>query len=111
MAQGNALTSCSNDDEPQVAQQEGKTGYVEFTLTRGADTRLDYKFNETTKGLDVTWSEGDQVVVLYKNNTIIEVFDLVRGAGTATGVFAKADSQLAEESGKVIIQYARLFFN
>ena len=34
-----ALTSCTNDDEPQVAQQEGKKGYVEFTLSRGADTR------------------------------------------------------------------------
>ena len=106
---GNALTSCSSDDEPQVAQQEGKTGYVEFTLTRGADTRTDYSFNEETKGLDVTWNKDDKMVVFYhqgQTDQIVEVFDLVRGAGTATGVFAKADSQLAEESGKVIIQYA-----
>ena len=105
---GNALTSCSSDDEPQVAQQEGQKGYVEFTLTRGADTRTAY---ETTSegGLDAFWSKGDKVVVIYhqgQTDQIVEVFDLVRGAGTATGVFAKTDSQLAEKSGGVIIEYA-----
>ena len=104
-----ALTSCTNDDEPQVAQQEGKKGYVEFTLSRGADTRTSYTFNKETKGLDVTWKDGDKMVVFYNLNEtdeIIEVFDLVSGAGTTTGKFAKSNSQLAEKTGKeVVIAY------
>ena len=104
---GNALTSCSSDDEPQVAQQEGKTGYVEFTISRGADTRTAYVLNEDN-GLDVTWSEGDQVVVFYEAQTaneIIEVFDLVEGAGEKTAKFAKSDSKLADKSGIIGIGY------
>jgi hypothetical protein len=102
---GNALTSCSSDDEPQMAQQEGKTGYVEFTLTRGADTRTDYSFNEETKGLDVTWNKDDKVVVLYDNNSIIEEFELKDGEGTKTATFYKENSQLVDKSGYVIVQY------
>ncbi|MBE6288703.1 MAG: hypothetical protein E7100_00455 [Bacteroidaceae bacterium] len=104
---GNALTSCSSDDEPQVAQQEGKTGYVEFTISRGADTRVDYTFNETTKGLDATWSADDKMVVVYETESdrIVEVFDLVEGAGEKTAKFAKSDSQLTDKSGTVGIQY------
>ncbi len=104
---GNALTSCSNDDEPQVAQQEGKTGYVEFTISRGADTRTAYALNED-KGLDVTWSKGDKMVVFYKVQTadeIIEVFDIVEGVGEKTAKFAKSDSQLADKSGIIGIAY------
>ncbi|MBE6289330.1 MAG: hypothetical protein E7100_03735 [Bacteroidaceae bacterium] len=104
---GNALTSCSSDDEPQVAQQEGKTGYVEFTISRGADTRTAYALNED-KGLDVTWSEGDKMVVFYEAQTaneIIEVFDLVEGVGEKTAKFAKSDSQLADKSGIIGIAY------
>ncbi|MBE6289329.1 MAG: hypothetical protein E7100_03730 [Bacteroidaceae bacterium] len=103
---GNALTSCSSDDEPQVAQQEGKTGYVEFTLTRGADTRTDYSFNEETKGLDVTWNKDDKVVVLYDNNSIIEEFELKDGEGTKTATFVNKNSQLVDKSGYVVVQYA-----
>ena len=104
---GNALTSCSCDDEPQVAQQEGKTGYVEFTLTRGADTRTAYEAT-SEGGLDVTWSEGDKMVVFYEAQTaneIIEVFDLVEGAGEKTAKFAKSDSKLADKSGIIGIGY------
>ena len=96
------LTSCTNDDEPQVAQQEGQKGYVEFTLSRGADTRTTYAAN-TDGGLDVKWSKDDKMVVFY--NEIVEVFDLVSGAGTTTGKFAKSDSQLNEKSGNVFIEY------
>lgn len=103
---GNALTSCSSDDEPQVAQQEGQTGYVEFTLTRGADTRTDYSFNEETKGLDVTWNKDDKVVVLYDNNSIIEEFELKDGEGTNTATFVNKNSQLVDKSGYVVVQYA-----
>ena len=101
---GNALTSCSSDDEPQVAQQEGKTGYVEFTLSRGADTRTTYAANDKG-GVDVKWSDGDKMLVFYNENEIVEVFDLVSGAGTTTGKFAKSDSQLNEKSGNVFIEY------
>ena len=100
-----ALTSCTNDDEPQVAQQEGKKGYVEFTLSRGADTRTAYAAN-TDGGLDVKWSKDDKMVVFYNLNEtdeIIEVFDLVSGAGTTTGKFAKSNSQLAEKTGEEVV--------
>lgn len=104
-----ALTSCTNDDEPQVAQQEGQKGYVEFTLSRGADTRTSYTFNKETKGLDVTWKDGDKMVAFYNLNEtdeIIEVFNLISGADTPTGKFAKSDSKLAEKTGKeVVIAY------
>ena len=96
----NALISCSNDDEPQVAQQEGQKGYVEFTLTRGADTRITYEAT-SEGGLDAFWSEGDKMVIFYNALTdeeIVEVFDLVEGAGTKTARFAKSDSQLADKS-------------
>ncbi len=102
-----ALTSCTNDDEPQVAQQEGKKGYVEFTLSRGADTRTTYAAN-TDGGLDVKWSKDDKMVVFYKVGTtdeIVEVFDLVNGAGSTKATFAKSDSQLAEKTGEVVIAY------
>ncbi|MBP3833706.1 MAG: hypothetical protein ILA03_07085 [Bacteroidaceae bacterium] len=104
---GNTLTSCSNDEEPQVAQQEGQKGYVEFTLTRGADTRTAYEAT-SEGGLDVTWSEGDKMVVFYEAQTaneIIEVFDLVEGAGEKTAKFAKSDSKLADKSGIIGIGY------
>jgi len=100
----NALISCSNDDEPQVAQQEGQKGYVEFTLTRGADTRITYEAT-SEGGLDAFWSEGDKMVIFYKALTdeeIVEVFDLVEGAGTKTARFAKSDSQLADKSADEI---------
>ena len=101
-----ALTSCTNDDEPQVAQSEGQKGYVEFTLSRGADTRTTYAAN-TDGGLDVKWSKDDKMVAIYnldETDEIIEVFDLVSGAGTTKATFAKSDSQLAEKSGKVALQ-------
>ena len=101
-----ALTSCTNDDEPQVAQQEGQKGYVEFTLSRGADTRTTYAANKDG-GLDVKWSADDKMVAVYnldETDEIIEVFDLVSGAGTTTAKFAKSDSQLAGKSGKVALQ-------
>ncbi len=97
---GNALTSCSNDDEPQVAQQEGQKGNVEFTLTRGADTRITYEAT-SEGGLDAFWGEGDKMVIFYNALTdeeIVEVFDLVEGASTKTARFAKSDSQLADKS-------------
>ena len=102
-----ALTSCTNDDEPQVAQQEGQKGYVEFTLSRGADTRLAYEFNESTKGLDVTWSKDDKILVFYIENetAIVEQFGLVSGDGTTKATFAKSDSQLAEKSGELVLRY------
>ena len=98
---GNALTSCSIDDELQ-AVPEGQKGYVEFSLSRGAETRTAYALNDAN-GLNVTWSEGDKVVVETITGDIIEVFDLVSGAGTATASFAKSDSQLADKSGNVLI--------
>ena len=100
-----ALTSCTNDDEPQVAQQEGKKGYVEFTLSRGADTRTTYAAN-TDGGLDVKWSKDDKMVVFYKVGTtdeIVEVFDLVNGAGSTKATFAKSNSQLAEKTGEEVV--------
>ena len=100
-----ALTSCTNDDEPQVAQQEGKKGYVEFTLSRGADTRTAYAAN-TDGGLDVKWSKDDKMVVFYKVGTtdeIVEVFDLVNGAGSTKATFAKSNSQLAEKTGEEVV--------
>ena len=97
---GNALTSCSIDDELQAAP-EGQKGYVEFSLSRGAETRTAYAFDANR--LNVTWSEGDKVVVETLTGDIIEVFDLVSGAGTATAKFAKSDSQLADKSGNVLI--------
>ena len=102
-----ALTSCTNDDEPQVAQSEGQKGYVEFTLSRGADTRTTYAAN-TDGGLDVKWSKDDKMVVFYKVGTtdeIVEVFDLVNGADSGKATFAKSDSQLAEKTGEVVIAY------
>lgn len=102
-----ALTSCTNDDEPQVAQSEGQKGYVEFTLSRGADTRTTYAAN-TDGGLDVKWSKDDKMVVFYKVGTtdeIVEVFDLVNGADSTKATFAKSDSQLAEKTGEVVIAY------
>ena len=51
----------------------------------------------------MTWSEGDQVVVVYGD--VVEVFDISEGAGTSTAKFAKADSQLAEQSGEVTVYY------
>ena len=103
-----ALTSCSNDDEPQVAQQEGQKGYVEFTLSRGADTRTTYAAN-TDGGLDVKWSKDDKILVFYydsENETaIVEQFGLVNGAGSTKATFAKSDSQLAEKSGELVLRY------
>ncbi len=101
---GNALTSCSNDEEPQVAQQEGKKGYVEFTLSRGADTRTAYTLNDKN-GLDATWSEGDKVVVESTARGFNEVFSLVSGAGTDTATFAKDDSSFAGNETGIIINY------
>ena len=101
-----ALTSCSNDDEPQVAQQEGQKGYVEFTLSRGADTRTAYAAKDG--GLNVTWSDGDKMVVLYGLGTtdeIVEVFGLVSGEGTTKATFAKSDSNLKGKSGTVSLEY------
>ena len=100
---GTALTSCSNDDELQTAP-EGQKGYVEFSLSRGADTRTAHSFSKT--GLAMTWSEGDKVVVFYGGSTgIAEVFDMVSGAGTKTATFAKEDSKLADKSGDIEIVY------
>ena len=103
---GNALTSCSNDDELQVAP-EGQKGYVEFTLSRGADTRTAYELT-SDNGLKATWSEGDKVVVIYhhgESDEIAEVFDLSDGADSDTATFAKEDSQLADKSGDLWILY------
>lgn len=103
-----ALTSCTNDDEPQVAQQEGQKGYVEFTLSRGADTRTSYTAN-TAGGLDVTWGKGDTILVFYydiENKTVIvEQFGLVSGDGTTKATFAKSGSQLAEKTGTVSLRH------
>ena len=102
-----ALTSCTNDDEPQVAQQEGQKGYVEFTLSRGADTRTAYAANDNG-GIDVKWSDGDKMVVNYglgTANEIIEVFELKSGAGTTNATFAKSDSNLKGKSGEVSLEY------
>ena len=101
-----ALTSCSNDDEPQMAP-EGQKGYVEFTLSRGADTRTAYSFNEETSGLDATWSEGDQVVVVYGTgeDKLVEVFDMVSGAGENSATFSNPSSDLADKSGDLWILY------
>ena len=103
-----ALTSCTNDDEPQVAQSEGQKGYVEFTLSRGADTRTTYAAN-TDGGLDVKWSKDDKILVFYydsENETaIVEQFGLVNGAGSTKATFAKSDSQLAEKSGELVLRY------
>ena len=103
-----ALTSCTNDDEPQVAQQEGKKGYVEFTLSRGADTRTTYAANDKG-GIDVKWSADDKILVFYydsENETaIVEQFGLVNGAGSTKATFAKSDSQLAEKSGELELRY------
>ena len=99
-----ALTSCTNDDEPQVAQSEGQKGYVEFTLSRGADTRTTYAANKD--GIDVKWSKDDKMVVFYKVGTtdeIVEVFDLVNGAGSTKATFAKSNSQLAEKTGEEVV--------
>ena len=98
---GNALTSCHNDDMLPVAP-EGQKGYVEFSLSRGAETRTAYALNDAN-GLNVTWSEGDKVVVETTSGDIIEVFDLVSGAGTAMAKFAKKDSRFADKSGGVFI--------
>ena len=103
-----ALTSCTNDDEPQVAQQEGQKGYVEFTLSRGADTRTTYAANDKG-GIDVKWSADDKILVFYydsENETVIvEQFGLVNGAGSTKATFAKSDSQLAEKSGELVLRY------
>ena len=103
-----ALTSCTNDDEPQVAQQEGQKGYVEFTLSRGADTRTTYAANDKG-GIDVKWSADDKILVFYydsENETaIVEQFGLVNGAGSTKATFAKSDSQLAEKSGELELRY------
>ena len=103
-----ALTSCTNDDEPQVAQQEGQKGYVEFTLSRGADTRTSYTAN-TAGGLDVTWGKGDTILVFYKDienkTVIVEQFGLVSGDGTTKATFAKSGSQLAEKTGTVSLRH------
>ena len=102
---GNALTSCSIDDELQ-AVPEGQKGYVEFSLSRGAETRTAYALNDAN-GLNVTWSEGDKVAVAFGKggDSIVEVFDLVSGAGTKTARFAKEDSDLADKSGALFIEY------
>ena len=103
-----ALTSCTNDDEPQVAQQEGQKGYVEFTLSRGADTRTTYAANDKD-GIDVKWSADDKILAFYydsENETVIvEQFGLVNGAGSTKATFAKSDSQLAEMSGELELRY------
>lgn len=111
---GNALTSCSTDDDPQV-NPEGQKGYVEFSLSRGVDTRTAYTFNEDTKGLDVTWKEGDQIYVFFNylaesnDDVICETFNLIEGAGTKTAKFAKSDSQLANKSGEVQLCPFKIF--
>lgn len=94
-----AFTACSNDDEVRLAAEQPH----EMTLsvnTGAADTRTELSVPEDGLGLKRVWKEGDKISVIFQKEVggemqdFNEIFTLTGGAGTTSGKFYKADSQL-----------------
>ncbi|MGP1477187.1 MAG: hypothetical protein ACTTJK_06965 [Phocaeicola sp.] len=93
-----AFTACSNDDEVRLAAEQPHE--MTLSVNTGADTRTELSVSEVGSGLKRVWKAGDQISVIFQKEVggemqgFNEIFTLISGAGTTSGKFYKADSQL-----------------
>lgn len=93
-----AFTACSNDDEVRIAASQPHE--MTLSVSTGTDTRTELSVPEDGLGLKRVWKEGDKISVIFQKEVggemqdFNEIFTLTGGAGTTSGKFYKADSQL-----------------